>query len=144
MTVATKTMFTLNPESNGRLSITELSVLYDRIYNIADRLFRKHNPCNIHFEDGIVCCTGYPDRKRGKFCQKYGSFLCCNKQCSGFSENGCTIKCLACKLYICHNKYTNAFIEKLYIIKRIAEKYDLPVWKFFLSKEDWLEEIIIK
>ena len=28
--------------------IEKLSALYDRIYDIADRLIKKHNPCNIH------------------------------------------------------------------------------------------------
>lgn len=51
--------------------------------------------------------------------------LCC-KGCEYLSKEGCTIKCLACKLCFC--KGTNDFhsiSNKLYKLRRIAQKYDL-------------------
>ena len=31
----------------------ELSVLYDRLYDIADKQIKRHNPCNIHTKNGV-------------------------------------------------------------------------------------------
>jgi len=38
------------PLSTKELTIEEMSALYERIYDISDRLLKKHNPCNIHKE----------------------------------------------------------------------------------------------
>ena len=79
-----------------KLSVVELSALYDRIYDIADRLLKKHNPCKIYTEDKYIFCkyheTGIPLRNK--------CYLCCSS-CEYCSKEGCTVKCLGCKLFLC-------------------------------------------
>lgn len=120
-----------------KLSIKELSALYDRIYDIADRLFKKHNPCKIYIEDKHIFC---------KYHQKgiplaNGYYLCCSS-CIHCSKNGCSVKCLACKLHMCHcdtNLYV--FAKRLDRLIKIACNYRLPVWGYYTSKEQWLKQI---
>jgi hypothetical protein len=115
-----------------QLSITELSALYDRTYDIADRLFKKYNPCNIRVEGGKICCLEIiPFTRQDK--------LCC-KGCS-FWQNGCTVKCLGCKLYTCGDIkicYPTLY-NKLSKLRRVAYKLNLPENECRLPKEKWLK-----
>ena len=112
------------------LSTQELSAIYDRIYDIADRLIKKHNPCNIRITKKGICCEH-------EYYNGY-SRLCCGG-CDFWSENGCTVKCLACKLLICWSTRNNIVKDRLEKLRAIAHKYDLPVRKLFMSKKDWLK-----
>ena len=121
------------------LSVAELSALYDRIYDIADRLIKKHNPCKIHTKDKKLCCVDYP---RGRW------RLCCNncfyEKIDHWSFFGCTIKCLPCKLYLCDAvmQKNKRLSNKLYRLKRFAYKYGLALTSdYFMSKEQWLKQI---
>ena len=121
-----------------KLSITELSALYDRIYDIADRLLKKHNPCNIH------------KTKRGKIkCKnKYytNNKLCCNSCEKYWSKTGCITKCLSCKLYLCptlrmgKNRHP-IFYSRLLKLREYARNRfgGETLWRFYYSKEDWLK-----
>lgn len=127
------------------------SKLYDLIYDKADRLLKEYNPCNIHInKQGIVRCRLYNSRYK----QQY---LCCSgcvttgyrdKQGQEikkyWSNKGCTIRCLACKLYLCEAKYRHKKLRKeLDRLERIAVKY--KIFAYFTSKEDIFkkEEICI-
>lgn len=119
----------------AELDIEKLSVLYDRIYNIADRLIKKHNPCNIHTKDKKLCCTGYPMGMERLCCED-----CWNMKIDHYSLFGCTTNCLACKIYLCHaaKKENKLLAHRLLKIKIFAEKH-IPNLCCYQSKEQWLK-----
>ncbi len=127
-----------------QLNKAELSAIYDRIYNIADRLFKKYNPCNIHTECGKTHCLDY----RGN--RSYDTSRLCCSGCGEFpetnkghwSKTGCTTKCLACKLYLCAaaQRQERKLTHQLYRLRKFATKYGLPAsTHYFVSKEKWLK-----
>ena len=55
---------------------------HDRLYVHAYKLIKKHNPCKIKNRKclaGKICCSG----------------------CKHLTKKGCSVACLACKLYLC-------------------------------------------
>ena len=66
-------------------TISDKEALYDRLYVIGDFLLKKHNPCKI--KDGG--CAG-----------PYRTSFCCDG-CYYLTKNGCSVKCLWCKLWMC-------------------------------------------
>ena len=119
------------------LSTKELSALYDRIYNIADRLFKKHNPCNICTKNKKLCCTGYPTGRERLCCEG-----CWDMKTDHYSLFGCTTKCLACKIYLCTsvNKENKLLVHRLFRLRDIAHRY-IPYLLCYQSKEQWLKLI---
>ena len=137
-----------------QLSTAELSALYDRIYDIADRLIKKHNPCNIRIEtrphhlfptklEEETVCMSY-----------YVNSLCC-AGCSHHSKNGCTVKSLGCKLFLC-SAITNKILQRRF--RKLREygrthldfTYNDSNWgnqtftysavdKYYTPKENWLK-----
>jgi len=86
--------------------------LYDLIYNEADKLFKKYNPCEIGKNIfGEICCR-HTDSIQ----------LCCT-ECSHLSKRGCTVRCLACKLCLCVGD--GMVSKRLNKLRKIAYKYDL-------------------
>jgi hypothetical protein len=71
-------------------SVKALGDLHDHLYDAADRLFKKYNPCGI--ENGACIAN------RGKIWFKKG---CCCRGCKYLSLEGCTTRSLACKLWFC-------------------------------------------
>lgn len=63
----------------------KLSKEYDRIYEEADALFKRYDPCQ--FKDGKCKSEVFPDG-------------CC-EGCVYLGSNGCTIQSLGCKLFMC-------------------------------------------
>lgn len=128
------------------LSTQELSALYDRIYDIADRLFKKYNPCNIHTKNNKTRCMNK--------LYKHNYLCCCmwSNECK-HSKNGCTIKCLACKLFMCSrifyvydkngiqkiNKKYKHFVNKITRLKRIVNRHGLSNMDYFLTKKTVLK-----
>lgn len=99
------------------------SKLYDLVYDKADKLFKEYNPCKIQCKKEGLTCIKY--KKAHKKCM-----LCCAGCKKHWSNKGCTIKCLYCKLYICGavaNKYkaNTTFRKRLYKLCKIASKYVL-------------------
>jgi hypothetical protein len=64
------------------MNIKQKMELYDYLYKRADKLIRKHNPCEM--KDG-KCLRGSP---------------CCDG-CNHLTADGCVIDCLMCKLFLC-------------------------------------------
>lgn len=129
------------------ISYAELSALYDRIYDIADRLFKKYNPCNIHTENKKLYCTEY---HKNKNYNTNRNSLCCSgcgeypkSDTNHWSKTGCTAKCLACKLYICPTirQQHKRFSRQLSRLERFASHHNLPTCAYFISKEVWLKQI---
>lgn len=63
--------------------------LKDILISVADKKLKEHNPCDF------VKGSCFRNRKQGR--RKPG---CCD-DCNYLGANGCTIKCLGCKLYLC-------------------------------------------
>lgn len=126
-----------------RLSVDELSALYDRIYDIADRLFKKYNPCNIRMTraDNTYCLYHSPRYRRSVTYSDSPNKLCC-RGCEHWL-NGCTVKCLRCKLFICcsaGNKFP-MFLKRLRKLKAIAYNKGLSIGGCYFPKEKWLKEL---
>lgn len=78
-------------------NIKRYSKKYDELYNKADKLFKKYNPCQIKNGRCIVgdkCCCGSEYKKVSYFFK-----------CKYLKKNGCSTKCLACKVHICRDLY---------------------------------------
>ena len=126
-----------------KIDIKKLSALYDRICDIADRLFKKYNPCNIHTENKKVYCVWY-------YKNKGSSRLCCGgcgeypeRDTNHWSKIGCTTKCLACKFYVCPTirQQHKRLSHQLSRLERFASHHNLPTYAYFISKEVWLKQI---
>ena len=95
--------------------------LYDFLYEYADLLISKYNPCDTRVSrSGVATCVHNIDR-------------CCNS-CKHLGPRGCTVRSLSCKLYICMTarqemlysvKEEEGVISKLYKAKVLARKYNL-------------------
>jgi len=121
-----------------QLSTKELSALYDRIYDIADRLIKKYNPCKIHTKNKRLCCETYPMGKER---------LCCtgcwdNENTDHYSFFGCTVKCLKCKTWLCVKAETGnkLLYHRLCKLQNFAFDHLPPYW-YYESKEQWLKQI---
>ena len=125
-----------------KLDVEKLSVLYDRIYDIADRLFKKYNPCDIRIENNKVLCacklhTTY--RQKALCCQRTDGINC------KYWLDGCTVKCLPCKLFVCNyiiydcnRKYKN-FVHRLEWLRDIAIKHSILTRIYFNTKNEVLD-----
>ena len=95
-----------------------LSELYDKLYDIAKEYLSIMNPCKI--KDGKCA--------RGNFC--------CDG-CRHLSKNGCTIKALWCKLWLCGQFYDDKYNNlrgRLIALTRIANEYGLLQYR--MSKDE--------
>lgn len=93
--------------------------LHDRLYNYADKITKEYNPCKI--ENGkcariSICCGG----------------------CKYLTKDGCSTKCLWCKLWLCDyllkKPEYHPLISKLRKIEKVANRKGLLVERG--SKED--------
>ena len=139
-----------------QVDIEKLSALYDRIYDIADRLIKKHNPCNICIKNNKILCTYYTIDKHDEFYLPQNK-LCCLYCSKGYwSKEGCTVKALGCKLFLCQvvkNKVLKKRFQKLreYGRKHLNFDYWDENWKqsynysivdkYYISKKDWLKQL---
>jgi len=101
----------------------KLEEIYDALYLIADDIINTHNPCEIN-KDGCLC----------------GNFCCSG--CKYLGENGCTVKCLACKTHLCRAllaKNSNHLDAKwlLNYIRELSRHYNLD-WSR-LTKKDCID-----
>lgn len=128
--------------------IDKMSKLYDRIYAIADKLLKKHNPCNIHVKNSRLYCSCHTAGCHKKY------MLCCNGCKYGVSEHGCTVKALGCKLFLCHIAGNKIFHRQMKRLREFTRKHLMfyyyengnrgEYWcysiadKYFVSKQDWL------
>jgi hypothetical protein len=105
---------------------------YDEIYNKADKLFKKYNPCQI--KNGI-CVTGE------KCCCGSECIVNSRGKCKYLTEIGCSTKCLLCKLHICGKvKINEVFKNKLMKLYYEALKYNLLLFRS--SKEEVMKRFI--
>ena len=135
------------------VDIEKLSALYDRIYDIANRLIKKYSPCNIR--------TKIPSAKDLRIticnCKFCGDDSLCCYGCK-YWNNGCTVKALGCKLFLCRavsRAVKNRVLQKRFKkLRSYGEKHlnfdhcingslgpkwhHITVSEYYQSKEDWL------
>lgn len=105
---------------SSKLTIKTYTRVYDAIYRKTQRMLDEHDPCKKHI-----------DPKTGKLaCYKYSpiSECCGHAVCEHLTEDGCKIKCLACKLHLCSEAETLFNRENPKIYKRWA------VWQFMVKR----------
>ncbi len=76
------------------MDLKRLSAEYSHIYNEADKLFKKHNPCQ--FKNGQCISNRTPP-------QLHSPQNGCCGGCKRLGSNGCKVKSLGCKLFACSN-----------------------------------------
>ena len=83
------------------ISIVYKMLLYDFLYFAADLLIKLRNPCEIHQidYDVLLLPTDKKITMRRAVCISNGP--CC-EGCRYLGDNGCTTKCLRCKLWVCY------------------------------------------
>ncbi|HOF42321.1 MAG TPA: hypothetical protein PLF30_02480 [Candidatus Moranbacteria bacterium] len=93
------------------------SELYDALYETADSILKKYDPCK--FKSG-TCKT------RGNCCEG----------CKYLSKNGCTVKALSCKLWLCDDVRRSCpeCAAALDSLCSVSQKFNL--YGFRMRKED--------
>lgn len=98
------------------MNIAFRSWLYDFLYITADLLIKIYSPCHIYKDaTGKVHCANL---------SHHGP--CCNS-CGFLGPNGCTTKCLSCKLWLCWATEDGhvRLCKVLFKMRTIACKYNL-------------------
>jgi hypothetical protein len=103
-------------------SLAYLSKEYDRLYNEGQKILNAYNPCMANKArclEGERCCT----------------------HCQHLGENGCKIKCLMCKLWLCHTarEINTEASKKLNALMERAR--ELGLLRFRHTKEECFEVI---
>lgn len=122
--------------TKDKLSIAELSALYDRIYDSADRLFKRYNPCNIQVKNNKTKCINSHYNCNHLCCQEW------TDRCKHW-QSGCTVKCIACKLFICdkvrEDKIGTPFIKTLSKLRRVVNECGLSNFDYYITKKEALK-----
>lgn len=80
-------------DAKARLPVAAKKIIYLTLYDQGNAVLKRYNPCKI--ENGR-CAGGYADTKG----------LCCDT-CKHLGPEGCTVKSLECKMWLCEKiKYT--------------------------------------
>jgi hypothetical protein len=95
-----------------KLTLVGKMKLYDRLYEIADFLLKKHNPC------------GHSNGKCGGMKTYTFQGGCCG-ECEHLRANGCSVKALYCKLWVCGAVNTEILHKQLKALINIASYNDL-------------------
>ena len=94
----------------NKYTVEERSHKYDELYDEAEAFLKKHNPCTK--------CKGYT--------LFGGSAPNCCERCPFLGPTGCTIKCLACKLWLCnYSALSPTSRNKLWDMQYEAEEYNI-------------------
>lgn len=96
--------------------------LYNQLYEEMEGYLEEYNPCQ-HTEDG---CVGHPNRKS----------RCCSG-CKHLGRNGCKVKSLACKLWVCSDMIKNLppdILTRIYEMNKKAD--DEGILKYRDSKKE--------
>lgn len=103
------------------------SEYYDKLYEEADSIIKKYNPCN--FKQGR--CNGGRGRPNG----------CCGG-CMHLDKNtGCTINCLGCKLHLCADAASSIPKDVLLEISRLNKlAFQTQMHRCFATKSEALAE----
>lgn len=106
-----------------KLSLDAQKAHYDRLYNEAEMWLKANNPCQI----SCGKCVGRYKNDLG---------LCC-EGCKHLTPSGCSVKSLACKIWLCSTVQWEhpEFGDALRKIEREARTLHIPLG-FRMSKEE--------
>jgi len=99
--------------------------LYDILYNIGEQILNHYDPCGWRAGECRRMRSSEPDAE-----------VCC-KECAHLAKNGCTVKSLACKLWLCGDP-SNQFkecVNELKIVRMVADYCGVP-YRDRKSKEE--------
>lgn len=117
--------------------VVDMFAIYDRIYDIADRLFKKYNPCKIHTINGKTKCINKNYKRNYLCCQHY------SKRCEHWQDR-CKVKCLSCKLFVCGNilydEKQSIFLKRLHRLHKIASRHRLSAFDYYKTKKSVLNQ----
>jgi len=84
------------------MSKSKTSKLYSEVYAEAQAAFDKYKPCQIEIdENGKASCFASRASDEGYRTSDPSSGELCCIGCKYLGKNGCKVKCLGCKLYLC-------------------------------------------
>jgi hypothetical protein len=98
--------------------------LYDILFAIGQQIMNHHDPCA--WKDGMCIKMRLVKEERG----------CCD-ECKHLAQRGCTVKPLACKLWLCDSQ-ASIFREcetELKILRLVADNCGIP-YEWRKSKEE--------
>jgi hypothetical protein len=104
------------------MNLKQKMQLYDRLYNHADKLIKKHNPCKI--KNG-KCICGKP---------------CC-KDCRHLTKKGCNVECLMCKLHLCWETRSNFYKLSRILMQMQIKAYRHGLLHFRNLREETIKEL---
>lgn len=90
---------------------------YNLLCDIADKLLGEYQPCK-----GCKGCSVFPSRNKPN-----KPYDCC-EGCPFNGPQGCTTRCLACKLWLCYNTpglVPDMLLNKLHRIEQLARKLNI-------------------
>jgi hypothetical protein len=121
------------------LSLKQTEEVYDALYYLADLMLKKHNPCAIK----LLKSKKGKRTRHSVICIAEGGYTCC-RSCHYLGINGCKVKCLACKLFLCsyftNKKYDiiQGGIGSLRIFRMIMDNFNTG---YYRSKKDAFRNI---
>ena len=101
--------------------------LYDILFNIGQQILDHYNPCDWRNEKCGRMCSSKPEAE-----------VCC-EGCKHLGKNGCTVKSLACKLWLCEGQ-SNLFKEctsELKVLRMVADYSGVPYGNRQSKEEDF-------
>lgn len=103
------------------MNIKQIAALYDRLYDKADKLFKKHNLCDMT-EEG---CRGGKWAVCSCSCNVPGLTICPHFR----DPEGCTARMLWCKLrycwYVRDTRKFDSTLKQLDKMKRVMDRYHI-------------------
>lgn len=112
--------------------LKKLSAKYDELYEKADKILKKYNPCKVEGKGACATCLS------GRHPDGTGISFCCGG-CQHLGKNGCTVKALSCKLWICNIAITEEVQREMNRIRVEVSMYGLN--GFRTSKEETMESL---
>lgn len=112
------------------LSLTAKMALYDRLYDIADRMFKRYNPCQHDLKILKKGSNGKNYLKCAYYKKTHSDFRynCC-EYCKHMGNKGCRVKSLGCKLWTCGEIWKNYphLTMRMNYLRSMAVKYGIPL-----------------
>lgn len=119
---------------NEKLFLKKLESIYDALYEKADKLIKKYNPCQVQITNSgkkscVSCIASRNKEREGNWTIKGQENQLCCSGCKFLGPNGCQAeKTLTCKLWLCSSKF-GVINEKLKKLEKLAEEYYFLVFR---------------
>ena len=101
--------------------------LYDILFNIGQQILNHYDPCDWRDGKCRKMRSSEPDAE-----------VCC-KGCAHLGKNGCTVKSLACKLWLCgdQSNLSKECVTELKIVRMVADYSGVPYEDRKSKEEDF-------